>query len=175
MKKHKSSKVPVLDLQLRTESRHPGRATSHRRAPHRHRRRDRRRLRISRSPNRRGPAARVADLRVAALRARRACATRRGTSAEPPRSYIGPGRSGPAICASATGPRCRPSALLQVLLGDLGEIVVENHDIMPLGLFLAFAEFLSRQVSDVAMRRLTTGSPEFSRRISGSRPGFRPK
>src|SRR5690349_13999812 len=31
-------------------------------------------------------------------------------------------------------------------------------------------EFLSRQVSDVATRILTTGSPEFSRRISGSAP-----
>src|SRR5947207_3239457 len=31
-------------------------------------------------------------------------------------------------------------------------------------------EFLSRQLSDVAMRMLTTGSPEFRRRISGSAP-----
>src|SRR5918994_3750759 len=31
-------------------------------------------------------------------------------------------------------------------------------------------EFLSRQLSEVATRMLTTGSPEFSRRISGSAP-----
>src|ERR1700752_1020207 len=31
-------------------------------------------------------------------------------------------------------------------------------------------EVLSRQLSDVAMRMLTTGSPEFRRRISGSAP-----
>src|SRR5690606_32090664 len=33
-------------------------------------------------------------------------------------------------------------------------------------------EFLSRQLSDVAIRRLTTASPEFSRRTSGSAPRF---
>jgi hypothetical protein len=33
-------------------------------------------------------------------------------------------------------------ALLQILLGDLGQIVVEDHHIMPLGLFLAVAAVL---------------------------------
>ena len=61
-------------------------------------------------------------------------------------------------------------ALLQVLLGDLAEVLVVDDDVVPLGAFLALAEALSRQDSDVAMRRLTTGAPEFSRRTSGSRP-----
>ena len=54
-------------------------------------------------------------------------------------------------------------ALLQVLLGDLGEIVVEDHDVMPLGLFLALAGILVAPA-------FGCGDPDVDHRVTGVQP-----
>ena len=54
-------------------------------------------------------------------------------------------------------------ALLQVLLGDLGEVVVEDHDAMPLGLFLALAGILVAPA-------FRGGDPQIDDRIAGVQP-----
>src|SRR5690606_36393321 len=62
-------------------------------------------------------------------------------------------------------------ALLQVLLGDLGEIVVENHDIMPLGFLLALAAVLVAP----AFRRRDTDVDDRIARIQAANFGISPK
>ena len=61
-------------------------------------------------------------------------------------------------------------ALLQVLLGDLAEPLVEDHDAVPLGLFLALAGGLVAPAFRGGDRRLAIGRPSWVRRISGSLP-----
>src|SRR5262249_46347030 len=62
-------------------------------------------------------------------------------------------------------------ALLQILLGDLGEVVVENDDIVPLGLVLALAGIL-------VAPGLGGGDPEIDDRVARIEPpdfGIRPQ
>ena len=127
--------------------------------------RNRRRGRSGLAPRRRTPTRR---------HRRRGCpgsSARRGNAAAPPRSNTSRPRSGPATCASAAGPRCTPSSPSSDTAPPHAprfslKITTECHSVFSLRSPVP----LSFQVSDVAMRRFTTGSPFDSRRTSGSRP-----
>ena len=61
-------------------------------------------------------------------------------------------------------------ALAQILLGDLGQVLVEDHDAMPLGALFALARRLVAPGIRCRDRRFTIGSPDVMRRTSGSLP-----
>ena len=161
---------------LRRESRHPCRTRNICRPRRRCRRRccserdDAPSARTSRNPTRHSPAP---PRRPPARHrpANRGASSRPGSAAARPPSSIFPGPTGRCICASAAVPRHRPSSpCVRYCSATLArfslKITTLCHSVRSLRSPLA----LSRQLSVVARRRLTTGSPELSRRTSGSRP-----
>ena len=61
-------------------------------------------------------------------------------------------------------------AFFEILLGDPAQILIEDDDAVPFGLFLALTGGLVLPRFRVASRRFATGRPSWVRRISGSAP-----
>ncbi len=96
---------------------------------------------------------------------------RRGSLAAPPRSSSGPGRTGPAICASAARLRCKPSSpFFRYCSAIWHRVLVEDHDAVPFGFFPALA---GRLVAPANPRSPGADSRSAGRPGSGEFPGRR--